>query len=54
MGGSCTGDGGRNLFVGDVAPGAVEVGVDDELDRLECGYLCAASHCRRTDGLVGG
>ena len=34
MGGSGAGDGGGNLLVGDVAPGTVEVGVDDELDGL--------------------
>lgn len=50
MGGSCAGDGGGNLLVGNVAPGTVEVGVDDELDRLECGYMDAASHCRSVDG----
>ena len=37
MGGSCTGDGGGNLLVGDVAPRTIEVGVNDELDRLQWG-----------------
>jgi hypothetical protein len=52
MGGSCAGDGGGNLLVGNVAPGTVEVGVNDEVDGLECGYMDAGagagagSHCR--------
>jgi len=34
VGGPCASDGGGNLLVGNVAPRAVEVGVDDELDRF--------------------